>query len=162
MTRIRRGLACSWIALALAGGCASGGEGGDAFMTRSDLASKLDQAISATQWPPAIRPTSAALVKSFEPERRFERGFETTLVQIANACAWYMAWTDTKASGDTADAENALRAMEEVVPTYGFASGDPATVQFFKDIPAKARLGDPTGVNNFIKANGCRETLAAP
>lgn len=143
-------------------GCGSGEAGRGSLLSRDEVAVRLDQAIAATQWPPAIRPTSAALTKNLGAKELFESGYEMTLVQGANACAWYVAWVDARAAGDAAGTENALRAMEEVIPTYGFASGGPSTVQFFKDIPAKARLGDPSGVNSFITANGCRTTLAEP
>ena len=77
-------------------------------------------------------------------------GFQYTIAWGANWCAWFGAWLDARAAGDSASEATALEVLVNVLPNYqtsvpGFPPDllDPGLVNGQNETIQRAQLGDP-------------------
>lgn len=94
-------------------------------------------------------------------DKLFDRIYGGTIIQspdryaemvlgIFEQCSWAMEWLDAWEEGDTASQERSQNKMEEV---FAGSVDVPAGQAHLMQIVEMAALGDPTGVQQFIKAN---------
>lgn len=84
----------------------------------------------------------------------FQQGWGDTQASNLFQCAWEKEWLNTYSS-QPERSEEALKELKKV-PEMGFMSpdrADDATRRFFKDNIDKAKLGDPSGIQQDVTAN---------
>jgi hypothetical protein len=129
--------------------------------TYAQVQAQIDKSVQSIQWPPGLRPTGAQLMKPQSKTALFQAGYSDTLVHIANQCAWYINWDRAAKTHDTAGEAVALDQIVKVVPSLDSPS-DASGQEFATQAASKAQVGDGSGVEDYIQANGCMTYLGVP
>lgn len=87
----------------------------------------------------------------------FEVGFEYSIITTYNECAWYTTWLDARRSGDAAVEAQALAVITNVIPNYAAIVPnipadlfDASTLRSQQEMAARAALGDPALVQEYV------------
>ncbi|MGW6707818.1 hypothetical protein ACWGDE_23420 [Streptomyces sp. NPDC054956] len=123
------------------------------FLDRAGFDTALRQTYRTYSWPADYHPDLNRLSGNSAPEGGdvAPAGSERVILEIANSCAWYRSWEDAYGRGDQASAAEALKVLEEVLPTYG--PQDPDGRRFAEEAAARARSGDASMARRFTEAN---------
>lgn len=110
------------------------------------------ETVNALNWPEGtVLPTSL----EGETADQFQIGYGDTRACLLWECAWEKEWLDSYME-DTKRADAALKELEKA-PSMNYMSPercDDATRSYFSSNLEKARLGDPSGFEENIRANG--------
>lgn len=123
---------------------------GDGLLTSSEYREAVSLGIRAYDWPPKYQPDVEKIVPS-DSTGMFEPGVEHSQLEVLNECAWNQTWVDARQSNDAETEARALQVMTEVLPKR--PGLDSITIDWITESAAKAALGDPSMVQQFITAN---------
>lgn len=110
--------------------------------------------LSKLEWPAG---TDLPTKLEGETADRFQVGYGDTRASLLWEYTWEKEWLDTY-NDDEQRSQKALSMLEKA-PSMGYMSperSDDATRNYFKEIMAKAKLGDPSGIEENLRANASR------
>jgi hypothetical protein len=147
-------------ALAVLAGCSTpsaspagpAAPGQDAFFGYDDMVAEYRATLAELELPEGVRLEDE--VTGVERSGSFQEGFGEVRAVMAWNCAWGREWLEHRDT-DPASAAHALDMYARIVETDAFATNfDPQSAQpVIEGIIEKARLGDPTGVQQDVEAN---------
>ena len=163
-----RAVACAVVGLIVLGGCGAGGSGTGSGSKPADPASgaasveetgvavaqtAFRQEIDRLTWPTAYRPSIDGLSSKLGDPDEVVITSETgkDLANIWNLCAWLNEGVDR--IGRSAPPEQ-LEEAGDRIDAWAADTADPLGAGRMAD---QIRTGDPTGPNQFIVANDCRD-----
>lgn len=129
---------------------AKGGEAGD-MIDSAHFRAALHQISAKYTWPADHRPDLDALGRQTDPGGLIGADGPRVVMEIINECAWDLSWLAARDSGDAAVERQALDTLTNVIPKL--PTLDKSGRQFARDAATKARLGDPSLVQQFPLAN---------
>lgn len=137
------GLLCG-VMLVAVGACGSPPAG---FSTVDEVRREIEQAKSTTPMPPGatFRPIK------LDESAAYEAGSGTNPIQFQAMCAWFGYWLKGLDLGDQAQVEQAQVRLAELRSSGMWRSGQ----QYLDDITERAKLGDPSGLQQMIQ-NNCK------
>ncbi len=120
-------------------------------VSAEDIQKEYQESIGKLAWPDNYPPEETV---DIDTSVNYELGWGDTLASTAYECAWSKEWLDTYAS-DEAAATTALQRLEEAsgMDYMSEDRADESTRQFFKENLDKAKLGDPSGIQNSVSLN---------
>ncbi|MDP9801629.1 hypothetical protein J2S49_001705 [Arcanobacterium wilhelmae] len=147
---------CVCVALALVGGCGtksttSQETSGKTFITHTELEQEYRDSIKKLEFPKGFKVPQQT---TEEIDATFQRGYGNTVASYTWQCAWQKEWLERYAS-DSDRANRALKVLEKApsMPYLDKAHADDATRRIFKENIDKAKLGDPSGIQEDVSAN---------
>ncbi|MDD7385300.1 MAG: hypothetical protein SPI12_00245 [Actinomycetaceae bacterium] len=117
-----------------------------------DIQREYQNSIAQLSWPKGFNPP--ATLEGEDKSAHFQTGYGDTRASMVFECAWSQTWLDTYAT-DKATADTALKELEKV-PSMGYMSkehADDNTRRIFKENLDKAKLGDPSGIQDNVSVN---------
>jgi len=143
--------------LALVGGCGSAGsdpQTGDeeTFFGYPDMVAEYRTALDSLELPEGAVVEDAP--SGVEESGSFQEGFGEVSAVMAWNCAWGQEWLSLRGGSD-AQAAHALDMYASIVETEAFerAFDDQSAKPVVREIIEKARLGDPSGVQQDVQTN---------
>lgn len=127
------------------------------FQNFEELRAETIECTSEFAWPSGYEIDPEKLAFSGGNSSGGEVGLARTAVSFNNACAWMTAWVDYTKAGDQEAANQALLYMEHTLPYWnnqGAPEPDNADPLFLDPI-SKAKLGDPTGIMQWVNGPDC-------
>ncbi|MGV9183948.1 hypothetical protein ACTOVL_05715 [Arcanobacterium canis] len=144
------------LSVALMSGCASKGStveetSGKSFIHYEQLQDEYRSSLQKLEFPEGFVPPSTT---TEEKDATFQRGYGNTLASYTWQCAWEKEWL-SQYSTDTLRANRALNILEKATSMayLDHAHADDATRRVFKENLDKAKLGDPSGLQNDVTIN---------
>lgn len=80
-------------------------------------------------------------------------GAAEVMVASQAQCAWYDYWLEGQRDGDDEAMDEAMAALDALSGSALFTLADPSYTDLIADIEERARLGDPSGIQQFIEQN---------
>lgn len=131
--------------------CGCGKNQNSEFTNFSNIEKEFLETIDSLDWPEGtVLPTSL----EGETADSFQIGYGETRASILWELTWEKEWLDSYMN----DPERAAKALKELekAPSMNYMSEgrcDDATRRYFNNIMEKARLGDPSGFEECVRAN---------
>lgn len=85
----------------------------------------------------------------------YEKGYFTHAVQWQAQCKWFMHWLKGFETRDEAVLREAAAMLKTIHAWFVYTSGSESYRTLIDSIEAKAELGDPTGIRQYVGQN-CR------
>lgn len=139
--------AVSMIAVVLLTGCGSSAQ----FEDNSKIAEKIRQTKAATPLPPGAAWDDQSL--QYKPGASYQIGYFENMVQAQAQCKWYGYWLSGFANHDQHKMQMAEALFPKMHTWNRYTSADVSFRNLVDAIEAKALLGDPSGLQNFVKLN---------
>lgn len=119
------------------------------FGGAEDIQREIDTAKATTPLPPGATFSPIKLMSGAD----YQGGSGTSMIQFQAACAWFGYWADAITSGD-ANAEAQASAMADQIRTWQtYVTSDISLRSAWDSMIDQARLGDPSGLVQMVKAN---------
>lgn len=121
-------------------------------VSQPQMQQEYKDSVAKLEWPSGYTPP--AEVTGEEPDATYQSGYGDSRASMLFECAWSRAWLRSYASDKDAAAA-AVRQLEKI-PNMGYMSkerADDATRRIFKENLEKMKLGDPSGIQNFVTLN---------
>lgn len=131
------------------------------FENSSQIADEIRQAKAATPLPPGATWDEADLKP--KAGASYQAGYFEVTIEAQAQCKWYIYWL----GGFGAHDDSKTSAAESMFPKMHvwrlYVSADDSYRQLVDSIEAKAELGDPTGLKEFVRLNcgGASQSPAA-
>lgn len=139
-------------AVALVAGCAAPQPVAPAVVDQQQYTQAMRDGLARYTWPDGREPDLAVLAEKSGPgPDRAPAGSERIVLEMTNACAWYLGWEDARKRGDQAAVSQALKVMDEVLPT--FSPEDPDGQRYARETAARAKAGDGTQAADYVTSN---------
>ncbi|WP_156212620.1 hypothetical protein [Lentzea aerocolonigenes] len=147
-------LPISLVAVALLAGCATPQP---QFVDQGQYAKAVRDSASKLTWPDGRTPDLDVLAEKSGPgPDKAPVGSERIVLEMTNACAWYLGWEDARKRGDQAAESTALKVMDEVLPK--FSPEDPDGQRYARETAAKAKAGNGSLAADYV-ANNCESVV---
>src|SRR5690349_25032433 len=99
--------------LALVAGCAAPQPVAPAVVDEQQYTRAMRDGFARYTWPDGRKPDLAVLAEKSGPgPDRAPAGSERIVLEMTNACAWYLGWEDARKSGDQPAVSRAWKVME--------------------------------------------------
>jgi hypothetical protein len=139
-------------AVILVAGCAAPQPVAPAVVDQQQYTQAMQDGFARYTWPDGRKPDLAVLAEKSGPgPDRAPAGSERIVLEMTNACAWYLGWEDARKRGDQAAVSQALKVMDEVLPA--FSPEDPDGQRYARETAAKARAGDGAQAADYVTSN---------
>lgn len=144
------------VACATFTGCSSGGSGEGGFTSRDEINDSFRGSVSELQFPPGTTPPTAVPgIDADAAGTSYQKTYGDTRAHYVWQCAWEKEWLATRAA-DPAAADAALEQLA-TAPDMPYLADpqrtDDATRRIFRENLDKAKLGDPSAMQEDVDVN---------
>lgn len=127
------------------------------IMPRDRYVPETARQIRRRHWPAGLRPNAQASAPRISPNVVNFTGAAALSVEHYWECAWYLSWLRSHDAGDSVAEQRALRMISREIPAQ--EQRHPTSWRFFNEVAAKARAGDPSGIQQYVDTNECVAAL---
>jgi hypothetical protein len=139
-------------AVILVAGCAAPQPVAPAVVDQQQYTQAMQDGSARYTWPDGRKPDLTVLAEKSGPgPDRAPAGSERIVLEMTNACAWYLGWEDARKRGDQEAVSHALKVMDEVLPT--FSPEDPDGQRYARETAKKAKAGDGSQASDYVTSN---------
>lgn len=144
-----------WRALALAAVSALGLVACGGTPANFEDSAKLPAKIAALEKTTPLPPGSTFDSELLQPSSgdTYEIGYWDNVVEQQAQCKWYMYWLTSRGAGDKTKMSSAETMFATMHKWHLYTSSDVSFQQLVDQIESKAQLGDPTGLQDYVRLN---------
>lgn len=140
--------------LTMLGACGGGTESSRGFVKFDGMKREFETSMKKFSWPKGYKVPMDWVDGEANSGITYQSGWGDTVASHLYMCAWEKEWLNTYAT-DIARAEYALQVLQKI-PQMGFMQeprADKRIPEIFIEYYNKAKLGDPSGFQQDVKAN---------